>query len=93
MKIKVNLHANMDRFADGDIAYHVSNLDMSEYWGQIVCTQEVEFDIHDLKPTDLIPDAIARLRKEQSEIRAEAERKSAQIEERISKMLALEFTP
>ena len=93
MKMKVNLHAVVDRFADGGITYHVSNLDMSEYWGQIVCTQEVEFDIHDLKPADMIPDAIARLRKEQSEIRAEAERKASMIEEQISKMLALEFKP
>ena len=93
MKMKVNLHAEVDRVTSGDIAYHVSNLDMSEYWGPIVCTQEVEFDIHDLKPADLIPDAITRLRKEQSEIRAEAERKASMIEEQISKMLALEFKP
>ena len=66
---------------------------MSEFWGPIVRTQEVEFDVENIKPDDLIPATISRMRKEQAEIRAEAERKTAQIEEQISKMLALEFKP
>lgn len=93
MKMKVYLYAQLNHYMEGGIQYHVAKLNMSEHWGPVVCEQEVDFDIPDLKPADLAPDAIAKLRKEQAKIRAEAERKAMQIEDAIQKMQALEFTP
>ncbi len=93
MKRTIYLHAQISPSSKGGISYKAGDMDMSEFWGPIVRTQEVEFDVENIKPDDLIPATISRMRKEQAEIRAEAERKTAQIEEKISKMLALEFTP
>ena len=93
MKRTIYLHAQISSSSKGGISYQAGDMDMSELWGPIVRTQEVEFDVENIKPDDLIPATISRMRKEQAEIRAEAERKTAQIEEKISKMLALEFTP
>jgi len=89
MKFTVYLHAqlNTEWFRE-EITYRVSTLDMTEQWGPVISKVEVDFPIDSLEKDALFSDIIERLREKQSKIRAEAENKAAEIEDKISKLTA-----
>ena len=90
MKLKVYVHAE-SHGNTGRVNYEISRIDMTEYYGPVVFHGDVEIPMEPVTPKDVIPAQVAILRKHQQEIRAEAEIKAKEIEEKISMMLALEF--
>lgn len=90
MKLKIYVHAKAFEFGNR-VVYHVSDIDMSEYYGPVVFEGEVDIPFEPVTPADLIPGQVAILRKEQQKVRAEAEVRANAVEEQISKLLAIEW--
>ncbi|WP_455387397.1 hypothetical protein [Petrachloros mirabilis] len=93
MKLELYVHAQPDPYVPGGVQYQAATHDMSEFWGPVIFHGYVDVPVDPVTPADLIPGQVAILRKEQQAIRADAEVKANRIEEQISKLQAMEFTP
>lgn len=91
MKIQLPSFIHAQRNWRGDINYSVCAADMSQYGYLFVCEQLVTVEIpDDFDPTRA---AIAMLKQKQETARAEFNETVRQINEEISKLQAIEYTP
>ena len=86
MKVTVKTHLHQEGVGENTRYLFFPN-DMSEYGYALIGEREIEVEVpDDYDPRPIIANA---LRKEQTKIRAESERKINALEERIQSLLAL----
>lgn len=92
MKVKTTVYVYYSKYSwqlEGEFFVFYAKIDDTQYQ-TFVCTQEIELDV----PDDYNPivQQLASLQKEKDQAQEEFAKKVASINERISKLQALEFT-
>lgn len=88
MKLKVYVYAKLNEYT-GEPQIRVTSFDgMEDMWGPMLAEREI--DIPEPLHADMAVAMVAAWRAEQQQIRADAEVKAQEIEQRIGKILAIE---
>ena len=92
MKVTAYVYARISPYSggDGEVQHNASVLGDMENYGFGKCVAQADIDVPDMTRADLVADAVRALRGEQQRVRAEAETKAQELEEKIGKLLALE---